>query len=116
MSSDVVVDTDVFVDHLRGARRLPEERDGVWFSSVTRAELFAGRGSGDALRDLLRPYGELPVGRAVAELGGSIKRIAGLQLPDALIAATALLNEYDLVTRNRRHFERVPGLRLREEL
>jgi predicted nucleic acid-binding protein len=30
---------------------------------------------------------------------------------DILIAATALANDLPLLTRNRRHFERVPGLR-----
>jgi predicted nucleic acid-binding protein len=33
-------------------------------------------------------------------------------VPDALIAATALQHELPLMTRNRRHFDRVPGLEL----
>jgi predicted nucleic acid-binding protein len=36
-----------------------------------------------------------------------------LQIADALIAATALEHRLPLMTRNRRHFEQVPGLTLR---
>ena len=116
MSSDLLVDTDVFVDHIRGVRSIRPGSSGVWYSSVTHAELFAGRTPEGAIRELLSGFGELTVGREVAELGGAIKRTFGLQLPDALIAATALLNRLDLVTRNLRPFERVPGLRLRESV
>lgn len=34
--------------------------------------------------------------------------------PDLLIAATALHHDLTLVTRNRKHFERIPGLDLYE--
>ena len=38
--------------------------------------------------------------------------ISGRSIPahDLLIASTALSNGYDLITLDRRHFERVPGL------
>jgi predicted nucleic acid-binding protein len=34
-------------------------------------------------------------------------------MPDALIAATALINQLTLLTRNTSDFRKVPGLRLR---
>jgi predicted nucleic acid-binding protein len=49
----------------------------------------------------------------VAERAGRIRRETGLRLPDALIAATALERGLTLTTRNRRHFEAVPGLGVR---
>lgn len=38
---------------------------------------------------------------------------ASLRLPDALIAASALVHGIALATRNQRDLRRVPGLRLR---
>lgn len=109
--ADRLIDTDVLIDHLRGAQRLaPDRRD--FYSVVTRAELFAGRRADEeGLRRMLGSLGELPVDRAVAELGGRVRREAGLALPDALIAATALTHGLALLTRNRHHFERVARLK-----
>ncbi len=55
---------------------------------------------------------EIPVDSSIAERGGTLKRTSQLPTPDALIAATALAHELPLMTRNRRHFDRVVGLRL----
>ncbi|HMJ02665.1 MAG TPA: type II toxin-antitoxin system VapC family toxin [Conexibacter sp.] len=110
---DLLVDTDVFVDHLRGARPFEPEGALVSYSTITRAELFAGRASQEAaVRTLLDPFRELTVDRAVAELGGRLRREQGVPIADALIAATALVNDLALATRNLRDFGRVPDLRL----
>jgi predicted nucleic acid-binding protein len=56
---------------------------------------------------------ELPVDRAVAERAGILRRTVSIRTPDALIAATALVHDLALVTRNNHDFERVPKLALR---
>ena len=43
---DILVDTDVFIDHLRGARQLTPGRHRLHYSVITRAELFAGNTAG----------------------------------------------------------------------
>lgn len=112
--ADLLVDTDVFVDHLRGARELVAGRDTISYSVITRCELFAGAGAQEpAVELLLSPFAELSVDRRVAEAAGRIRRETGVRTPDALIAATALLHRLTLVTRNARDFERVPRLRSR---
>ena len=112
--ADLLVDTDVFVDHLRAATGVGDPSDTIAVSAITRAELFAGsRVDEDGLRVLLGPLRELSVDSVVAERGGRVRRETALALPDALIAATALKHDLILLTRNRRHFERVDGLRLR---
>jgi predicted nucleic acid-binding protein len=111
--ADLLVDTDIFIDHLRGAAELKPGRHRLHYSVITRAELFAGTSATDQASRLLAPFRELPVNREVAERAGRIRRDTGIRLPDALIAATALENGLMLTTRNRKHFEPVPGLRLR---
>jgi predicted nucleic acid-binding protein len=112
--AELLVDTDVFVDHLRGAHALRPGKDAVNYSVVTRCELFAGSAEQeDPVGLLLSPFAELSVDREVAELAGRIRRDTGVRAPDALIAGTALVHGLTLVTRNRRDFERVPRLRLR---
>lgn len=110
---DVLVDTDVFIDHLRGAVELKASRHRLHYSVITRAELFAGSTASDLVARLLSAFRELPVDRAVAERAGRVRRETGVRLPDALIAATALERGMALATRNTRYFAGVPGLRLR---
>jgi toxin FitB len=111
--ANVLVDTDIFIDHLRGAHELRTGKHRLGYSVITRAELYAGTTATDAVARLLAPFRELPVDRAVAERAGRIRREKGLRLPDALIAATALEHGFNLATRNHHDFQAVPGLRLR---
>jgi toxin FitB len=112
--ADLLVDTDVFVDHLRGVRRLEiPSRKLLSYSVVTRCELLAGKGGEEkAIRQLLEPLQEFLIDRSTAERAGRLRRHVEIRTPDALIAATALEQRLTLVTRNVRHFQRVPGLRL----
>jgi predicted nucleic acid-binding protein len=113
--SAALLDTDVLIDHLRGYRQL-DLVDPTWkISVVTRCELFAGRNANEqGLRRTLNGIDELSVDRTIAESAGRIRRVTQLDIPDALIAATALEHQLPLMTRNRRHFERVAGLTLRD--
>ena len=111
--ADLLVDTDIFIDHLRGSAELKPGRNRLHYSVVTRAELFAGNSATDLVTQVLAPFRELVVDRPVAERAGRVAREFQLRMPDALIAATALENGLTLTTRNRKDFDRVRGLRLR---
>ena len=112
--ADLLVDTDVFIDHLRGFRALRPGRDRLHYSVVTRCELFAGTFETALVQRLLNSFRELTVDRAVAERAGRIRRETRIGTPDALIAATAIERQMTLVTRNLRHFGAVKQLRLRQ--
>lgn len=112
----VLLDSDILIDHLRGAKRIAVQVGEAAYSSVTRAELYAGRNADEgAINDLLGAFEEIPVTRPIAEEAGRIRRESRLPLPDAIIASTAVLSGRDLFTRNRRHFSSVPGLALHQQ-
>lgn len=112
--ADMLVDTGVLVDHLRGAVELERPPSGsISCSVITRTELLAGpQGQEAAVRQLLASLDEIPVSSEIAGAAGLIRRESGIATPDALIAATALSAGLELKSRNRKHFERVAGLRL----
>ena len=110
--AELLIDTDVCIDHLDGTRRLPR-RGRLGYSVITRAELLAGDPAHEpVVRRLLAGMDELVVDRRVADRAGALRR-AGLRMPDALIAATALVHNLTLLTRNTADFRKAPGLRLR---
>jgi len=111
--NDVLVDSDVFIDHLRGATSFRSGGDRVSYSIITRAELFAGRDDERAMRVFLAGFHEIDLNESIAERAGRLRGDSSLPLSDALIAATAIEHGLTLVTRNRRDFERVRGLKLR---
>lgn len=81
--ADILVDTDVFIDHLRGARQLAPGRHRVHYSVITRAELFAGNTASQLVSTLLAPFREVP---AIAQWrnvpAASVERAAsGSQTP-----------------------------------
>lgn len=111
--ADLLVDTDIFIDHLRGAVELTPGRHRLHYSVITRAELFAGSTATNLVTQLLAPFKEILVDRSVAERAGRVAREFGLRLPDAIIAATALEHQLGLRTRNVKDFNKVRGLRVR---
>lgn len=109
--ADYLIDSDVLIDHLRRRHRFEPDSDPVLYSVITRCELFAGRATDEAVVGrLLDTLHELPVDRPIAERAGRIRRTTGIAIADALIAATALEHQLTLLTRNVKHFLRVPEL------
>jgi predicted nucleic acid-binding protein len=109
--SKVLLDSDVLIDHLRGRRHL--QTAGLAVSVITRTELHAGPEREEPAVDaMLAELEEIQVDATIARRAGRIQRATGLKIADALIAATALEHDMAVMTRNRRHFTRVTGLRL----
>lgn len=108
----LLYDTDVLIHHLQGRRALPRGED-LAYSCISRAELYSwAEADEDRIDGFLDPFEELIIDRNVAEQAGRIRRESRIKLPDALVAAAALLTRRQLVTRNARDFRKVKGLKL----
>jgi predicted nucleic acid-binding protein len=116
VSGSYLIDTDVLVDQLKHVPRAVSAlkrliTKGKFFCSViNEAEVLAGmredeRDRVEALFDALCP---LDVTREIAQLAGRYRReyhkSHGVQITDALIAATASIHDLVLITLNEKHF------------
>ena len=124
----MLLDSDVLIDYLRGrepVRTILQElfpAGRLRTNVVSQFELLAGSrqdAQGRAVTELLAVLKILALDTESAALAGKLKRdlaAAGndIGMADCLIAGIALANDLPLLTRNRQHFERVPGLRLVE--
>ncbi|MGI0019131.1 MAG: type II toxin-antitoxin system VapC family toxin [Nitrososphaera sp.] len=125
----VCVDTDFLIDlsnreekALEKLKEIREKGDTVYTTTISIGEYYTGAyRSRDRevrvakAREFLKAFVPLTADHESARLWGQLSAelksntIGDL---DLLIASTALSNKQVLVTRNRRHFERVPGLQV----
>ena len=122
----IVADTDVLIDFLGGRNPAAErvaielERGQLTTTAVSRFELLAGirnRRQEKVVHELLRALFTLPLDQGAADEAAEVRRtleLAGtpIGMGDSLIAGIVRFHDGLLVTRNRRHFERVKGLKL----
>ena len=122
--SNLLLDTNVLIYHLKAV--LPPEFKSqlaqavsarrAHISVITRMEMLAWRGhtepSLEQTHALLQLMPELPLVEPVVQEAIRVRRQFGLKLPDAVIAATALVHACPLITGNGADFERVADLNL----
>ena len=126
--ADFLLDSDLVIWHLRGQASAVDvilgltRRGRLGLSAITRAEVLLGMRESERKATLLflDACETLSVTAATADLAGEIVRgfrTQGmtLSLPDALIAATALIASIPLYTCNPRHYP-TPELDLRPVL
>ena len=122
----LLFDTSVFICHLRGEddrctdylqQVASGELTGI-VSVLTLTELYAGEilsQDGERIVDsLVQPFQTVDVGSDIAVQAGRLvrrwRRSHGIGAIDALIAATALVEEIPVITLNAKHFSFIPGL------
>ena len=121
-----IADTDVLIDFLSGAEPGASrvfhsiESGALQTTAITRFELLSGARTDRAeagIRELLDVISTLPLDEPCADRAALVRRSlektgAAIGMADSLIAGIALVHNATLLTRNRKHFERVVGLRL----
>ena len=123
MTTPCLIDTNVLIDYLHGStsgsfvdnfeRALAV---GSVVSVITTMELLGWRGhTAQSRRDaenLLHCMGEIALSRQVVEEVIKLRSLLAIKLPDAIIAASALVEGLPLMTSNTDDFKAIPGLRL----
>ena len=120
----MVIDTSIFIDFLRARNKakttlqnLPDEA-AIYVSSVTLYELYMGATTPQKwvdVKTLTDDIPTLPFTKQVAEKAAIIyqelrKTNQMVEFRDIFIAATAIINNFPILTRNSKHFKRMKGL------
>ena len=122
MKSEVLFDTNVVIDFLRGTDaaisllQLLQAPPAV--CAVTVTEIFAGLKNRKEERNAEAFFADtqvFPLGSEIAQRAGVFVRLYGgshgIDIPDALIAATAEHHGLKLATLNTKHFPMLPKLK-----
>ncbi len=113
---NIIFDTDVLIDILRNREETAlqvedalENADTLACSVVTVGEIFAGvrKGEEESTKYILDSLTKIDVGEEIAEYAGNLKRNTkshSLFLDDCMIAASAILSDSVLFTKNAKHY------------
>jgi predicted nucleic acid-binding protein len=118
---EYLIDTNVAIEYIGEA--LPEKAlsmiddviDGQFYISViNKIELlgFAGITDDEEIKfqELINAADVLDLDEDIVNSTIEIRKAHKTKLPDAIIAATALVNELTIITRNTKDFEKIEGL------
>jgi tRNA(fMet)-specific endonuclease VapC len=122
----ILADTDVLIDFLAGTQPAADQvmeyvqSDTLQTTAISCFELLSGTREGrrgDNVRRLVNAIPVLALDRQAATRAASVRQQltrsgSPIGMADSLIAGIALEHDLPLLTRNRKHFERVEGLRL----
>jgi len=120
----VLCDTNVFIHAFNGKQAVIERMqeiglDQIAVSVITVMELYQGMGNKTELAQMkrkLRYYDFVDIDIATSQLATSLiekfKLSHNLQIPDAIIGATAVIHQIPFFTYNVKDFDFIPGLQL----
>lgn len=117
----LIVDTSILIDKLRGDTRWDkfinsiDGDDELYLPSIVIFELFSGKSSKKVevtkkIFELRKYFREIDLTPGIAKKAGEMNRDIGgnIDLPDYIIAATAMEIGAQVVTLNTKHFSKIP--------
>lgn len=124
----VILDTNIIIDHLRLEQKQKssqlmkiakqKQKEVLALSLISVQELYEGRSTQDSQKEqyllaTISPLKILPYTYEVAQLAGEIARDLNrpIELADAAIAATTILNGSSLLTDNKKDFTGIKNLK-----
>jgi predicted nucleic acid-binding protein len=121
MDGTILLDSNILIDYLRNHKEAIDYLENLSsvpkVSAVTIAELYAGVREGlerQILDELVNDLVVIAITHDIAVKGGLFRRdylrSHGMELADAIIAATAANENATLVTLNKKHFPMFPDL------
>lgn len=123
--NNLVLDTDIFIDLLRGFEKakkyfeeLGREDNIVYYSAVTEIELISGKDCNRIdkkaeIIEILSQFSKIPVDNMIAVKAGDFRREYGAAFTDAIVAATAFFMKAALVTRNVDDYKKIKEITLK---
>ncbi len=124
--TSVLFDTSILIDFLRQKEKAKDILSKVelgeltgFISSVTEAELYAGKESKDeekrnAILKLITLFKKINVENKIAQTAGEFRRDYNVSLLDCIIASTAFHQKCKLWTKNKRDFEKIKEIEIDE--
>jgi hypothetical protein len=114
----VLIDSDIAIEILRARNKpilttwlaLADQDSIVFYSAITSAEVWGGAFTEEfpLITRFFRPLTCIPTGYETSYLAGELlrryRKSHNLEVPDAIIAATAIHHRAALWTRNRKHY------------
>ncbi|HSS99563.1 MAG TPA: type II toxin-antitoxin system VapC family toxin [Terriglobales bacterium] len=122
----ILADSDVLIDYLRDVQPIAghvmrhREANNLQTTSINCFELLSGAWEGkhgDRVRTLVATIPVISLDKPAAIRAVFVRQAMeqkgfAIAMADSLIAGIALENDLPLLTRNRRHFEKIDGLRI----
>ena len=117
-----LVDTDVLIDISKGnenALLFLSSLEDISISIISAMELIVGAKNNIEINEIekfLQQYNFVYTDNKICSMAYNLlKKYSlpqGLSIPDSLIAATAIINDFNLVTKNIKHFKPINHLKL----
>ncbi len=125
MKNFILLDTDVIIDAARNESdavnrlKIEEQKSTLQISSITEMELIVGCANKSEVRVLFEFLSRFSVARIsekisdkAIELLTTYRLSHGLLIPDAIIAATAIILDVSFISKNQKDFKFIDGLQL----
>lgn len=124
----VLCDTNIIIELLKGNVKVIDDiekigLDKICISAITEMELYFGAFNKSELKFIKKHLHGIPtyhihsdISIMAVTLTEQYSKSHKLNIPDALIAATAILNNFELFTLNIKDFKYIPNIRLHKKL
>jgi len=123
MGEKYLIDTDAVIWYLNNSYAQPatsfldevlDEESSISF--ITRIELlvwdFSSQEYAAVFENFVRDSAVLGINEDIIQSAITVRKNAKIKLPDALIAATAIVNNYTLISNNEKDFSKVVSLEI----
>jgi predicted nucleic acid-binding protein len=123
MAKRIVIDTSILIDQLRGGLHWNKFFSGLeggvelFLPTIVIYELFSGKSSKNRkqeskIEDFIKHFTKIELSAEIARLAGELFRDNDLNLDtsDYLIAASAIEIGAQIVTLDKKHFSKIPGV------
>ena len=122
----MIIDTNIVIAYLQGDEKVITFLDSwrrqggfLYLSTIVETELLCFPDSSEKEDELVEKFLKenfisIPYDQRLARIAARLRKISGIKLPDAAIAATALHAKTPLVTRNIKDFKKISQLEIIE--